>query len=169
LLLALLNALVFDLGQLDQPAKQIGDAELDLLVEKWTHFAGASLPVHRAVLLHRHFQTPPDLRPDPHPDRSGPAPAQGRTQSAIRTLAKELGINPNTVARAYLDLQHAGLVEMRHGSGTYVAQLLPRLTKRECLKRITEHVDALLAEARLLGVSTGDVIELIQERSRATR
>lgn len=45
-LLALLNVLVFDLGRLDQPVKQIGDAELELLVDKWTRFVGASLPVH---------------------------------------------------------------------------------------------------------------------------
>ena len=39
----------------------------------------------------------------------------------IRTLANELLINPNTVARAYLELEREGLVLKRHGSGTFVS------------------------------------------------
>jgi hypothetical protein len=69
-LLALLNALVFDLGQLNQPAKQIGEADLDLLVDKWTRFAGASLPVHtdfwprnEAFILDLFDKWSPDVMP----------------------------------------------------------------------------------------------------------
>ena len=46
----------------------------------------------------------------------------------IRVLAEQLVINPNTVARAYLELERAGLVAKRQGAGTYVAggPVLPR-------------------------------------------
>jgi GntR family transcriptional regulator len=40
---------------------------------------------------------------------------------SVRALALEHLINPNTVARAYLELEHAGLVAKRRGAGTYVA------------------------------------------------
>jgi GntR family transcriptional regulator len=40
---------------------------------------------------------------------------------AIRSLAEELVMNPNTVARAYRDLQHEGVLELRHGSGAFVS------------------------------------------------
>lgn len=40
---------------------------------------------------------------------------------AIRRVAEDLVINPNTVARAYRDLEHEGLIELRQGSGAFVA------------------------------------------------
>src|SRR5215467_88885 len=39
---------------------------------------------------------------------------------AIRKLAEELVMNPNTVVRAYRELEHEGIVELRHGSGAFV-------------------------------------------------
>jgi len=39
----------------------------------------------------------------------------------IRSLAEELVINPNTVAKAYRELEHAGVIELRHGAGAFVA------------------------------------------------
>jgi GntR family transcriptional regulator len=39
----------------------------------------------------------------------------------IRPLAEELVINPNTVAKAYRELQHEGVIELRHGAGAFVA------------------------------------------------
>jgi len=41
----------------------------------------------------------------------------------IRKLAEELVMNPNTVVRAYRELQHEGVIEVRHGSGAYVSEL----------------------------------------------
>src|SRR5258706_5015970 len=40
----------------------------------------------------------------------------------IRPLAQELVMNPNTVAKVYRELEHEGVIELRHGSGAYVAQ-----------------------------------------------
>jgi GntR family transcriptional regulator len=40
----------------------------------------------------------------------------------IRTLGEELVINPNTVIRAYRDLQHEGVIELRHGSGAFISE-----------------------------------------------
>src|SRR5437868_88213 len=44
----------------------------------------------------------------------------GDVLPGIRTLAQELVVSHNTVAKAYSELEHEGLIEMRHGSGAYV-------------------------------------------------
>ena len=45
----------------------------------------------------------------------------GEQLPGIRPLAEELVINPNTVARAYRELEHEGVIELRHGAGAFVA------------------------------------------------
>src|SRR5665213_3746876 len=44
----------------------------------------------------------------------------------IRKLAEDLVMNPNTVARAYRELEHEGMIELRHGSGAYISESLAR-------------------------------------------
>jgi GntR family transcriptional regulator len=82
----------------------------------------------------------------------------------IRVLAEQLRINPNTVARAYLELERAGLVTMRQGFGTKVAAGKAVLPKREKLRILSESADALLANARHLNVGLDEVITLLRER-----
>ena len=84
----------------------------------------------------------------------------------IRTLAEQLVINPNTVARAYLELEREGVVNKRHGSGTYVAQAASPLSRREKLKVLGQRTDALLAEAAHLDVSLDDLVELMNQHHR---
>ena len=45
----------------------------------------------------------------------------GEQLPGIRPLAEELVINPNTVAKAYRELEHAGIIELRHGAGAFVS------------------------------------------------
>jgi DNA-binding transcriptional regulator YhcF (GntR family) len=90
--------------------------------------------------------------------------APGEELPAIRVLADRLTINPNTVARAYRELEVAGVVAKRRTAGTYVSDAGSPLARRERLKILTERIDALLAEARQLGVRTDDVIDLMRQR-----
>ena len=95
--------------------------------------------------------------------------AAGRLQSGeelppIRVLAEQLTVNPNTVARAYLELEHAGIVTKRHGSGTYVSATRSPLSHGEKTKILGKRVDALLTEARHLDVELSDLIKLLRER-----
>jgi len=48
----------------------------------------------------------------------------GEQLPSVRQLAEELVINPNTVARAYRDLEHEGIIELRHGSGAFVGDAM---------------------------------------------
>jgi GntR family transcriptional regulator len=88
----------------------------------------------------------------------------GEELPPIRTLAEQLLINPNTVARAYRELELAGVVTKRRTAGTYVSDTTSPLARRERLKIVTERIDALLAEARQMKVDTEELIELIHER-----
>ncbi len=87
----------------------------------------------------------------------------------IRGLAAQLLVNPNTVARAYRELETAGVVTKRRTAGTYVSQRGSRLSREEQLKILTGRVDALLAEARQMDVSIDQVFEVIRCRDERMR
>lgn len=91
----------------------------------------------------------------------------GEELPPIRVLAEQLIVNPNTVARAYRELERAGLVEKRRTAGTYVSNTGSPLALSERRKIVTERVDGLLAEARQLGIGVDQVVELIVQRNRA--
>jgi GntR family transcriptional regulator len=93
--------------------------------------------------------------------------AAGEELPAIRTLAEQLVINPNTVARAYRELELAGVVEKRRTAGTYVSGAALRLARRERLKIIGERLDTLLAEARQMNIDTETLVELLRDRDEA--
>ena len=82
----------------------------------------------------------------------------------IRVLAEQLLINPNTVARVYRDLEAAGLLVSRRGSGTRVSEKGSPLAHGERLRVMTTLVDGLLVEANQLDFTAEDIIELIRER-----
>ncbi len=98
--------------------------------------------------------------------------AAGRLQPGeellpIRVLADQLTVNPNTVARAYLELERSGLVIKRHGAGTYVSGEASPLAHREKVKVLRQRVDALLVEAGHLDIGLDEVMDLLRERHRS--
>jgi GntR family transcriptional regulator len=95
--------------------------------------------------------------------------APGEEMPAIRVLAERLLINPNTVARAYRELEQAGVVTKRRTAGTYVADAgsPSPLARRERIRMVTERIDALLAEARQLNVGIDEILQLVRQRDEA--
>jgi GntR family transcriptional regulator len=98
--------------------------------------------------------------------------ASGRLQEGeelppIRVLAQQLLINPNTVARAYRELEIAGIVAKRSTNGTYISNAGSPLARRERLRILSERIDALLVEARQLGIDTDEIIDLLRQRDKA--
>jgi GntR family transcriptional regulator len=85
----------------------------------------------------------------------------------IRVLAERLLINPSTVARAYRELETAGIVEKRRTAGTYVSEQGSPLARRERIKILAERIDALLAEARQMNIAVDDVLKLVEQRNAA--
>jgi GntR family transcriptional regulator len=88
----------------------------------------------------------------------------GEELPPIRVLAEKLLINPNTVARAYRELETAGIVEKRRTAGTYVSDQGSPQARRERMRILAERVDGLLAEARQMDVSLAEVVKLIEQR-----
>jgi len=84
----------------------------------------------------------------------------------IRGLAEKLLINPNTVARAYRELETAGVLVKRLGAGTYVSGDGSPLAWTERIKILGERATALLTEAHQLGVPVEQLLQLIEQRSR---
>ena len=83
---------------------------------------------------------------------------------AVRKLAAELVINPNTVARAYTQLEQSGLVVTKSGSGTYVSD--PKLRSRDAadVSLLTERMDTIISRAINLGMDTEQIRDLFQDR-----
>ena len=97
----------------------------------------------------------------------GELPA-GEELPAIRMLAERVRVNPNTIARAYMELERAGRVTKRQGAGTYVAERSGRLSQAVLRKRIEGRVRELLVEAGEIGLVADDLIELIRKQGRKT-
>lgn len=94
--------------------------------------------------------------------------ASGRLQPgdelpSIRTLAEQLIVNPNTIARAYRELETAGVVEKRRTAGTFVAEAGSPLARKERLKLLKQRVDQLLVEAFQMGFGLDEVLKLVQQ------
>lgn len=88
----------------------------------------------------------------------------GEEMPPIRVLAERLLINPNTVARAYRELEIAGIVEKRRTAGTFVSGGGSPLARHEQVRILTQRVDALLAEAGQLDFSVDEVVDIIRRR-----
>ena len=76
---------------------------------------------------------------------------------SVRQLAIDLTINPNTVARAYLDLEHGGVIYKRAGQGTFVSTRAVEMSRRERLKIFKELLERALVEGANLQLSEGEM------------
>jgi len=91
----------------------------------------------------------------------------GEELPPIRTLALQLKVTPNTIVKAYGDLEVAGVVHKRQGSGTYVSEGRQRLASRERRRVIEQRIDALLAEAHQLNFTAEEILGMIRKRKAA--
>lgn len=83
---------------------------------------------------------------------------------SVRQLSRELVVNPNTVARAYTELEREGLLISRPGRGVYVAQPRNDLTRAARDRRLIEQLDRWLTEAVHLGYAADEVLRLVTQR-----
>src|SRR5664280_2429824 len=78
---------------------------------------------------------------------------EGEQLPTIRKVAEELAMNPNTVAKAYRDLQREGIVEVRHGLGVYVAESKTPSDKIVEMRRIGNLLRRAMEKGIALGLS----------------
>ncbi len=87
----------------------------------------------------------------------------GDALPSVRKLAAELAINPNTVVRAYQELESDGVIRTVQGGGTFVADGVPHLFKAERLRRLGPLAAQLAVEAHHLRVTEKEIMEMVQE------
>jgi GntR family transcriptional regulator len=88
----------------------------------------------------------------------------------VRQLAVDLRVNANTVARVYLDLERAGVIETRRGVGSFVSATPARAhPSRDRDRRVRAFVTRVLADADAAGLTLDDVIEALDEQRRDSR
>ena len=81
---------------------------------------------------------------------------------SVRTLSKEFKINPNTAHKVIAQLTAEGLLEVRPGIGTVVAQL-PKSRASERISLVANEVEQLVVEAKKLGMELDDVLDAVSE------
>lgn len=84
--------------------------------------------------------------------------APGAAVPSVRELAKQLRVNPNTIAKVYQHLIEAGTLETRRGEGTFVVAAPPGVPARERQKRLGEAAERFAITSAGLGVESGDAL-----------
>jgi GntR family transcriptional regulator len=91
----------------------------------------------------------------------------GELVPSVRELARELTINPNTVARAYRQLQADGVLESVRGTGLAVAEGAQPRCRTERVELIRDRLRQVLLEARRSRLDTGQLRSLIDSELAA--
>jgi GntR family transcriptional regulator len=86
----------------------------------------------------------------------------------VRQLAVDLSINPNTVARAYRELEIEGVLETQQGSGTFVGSVQAEIDELEKQRMLDQILTELLARASTYGFSLEDIVEGLRQRKEAS-
>jgi GntR family transcriptional regulator len=81
---------------------------------------------------------------------------------SVRQLAVDLKVNPNTVARAYLDLEIEGVIYKRQGAGTFVATQSVKVSKNERRRVVSELIEKALVEGVNLGLDEEELREAFE-------
>ena len=90
----------------------------------------------------------------------------GEQLPGIRPLAEQLVINPNTVAKAYRELEHEGIIELRHGTGAFVSGTARAKKMTDRLRAGQVIVGSAVERLRKSGI-TGDEIRRLFEAELA--
>jgi GntR family transcriptional regulator len=93
----------------------------------------------------------------------------GEQLPGIRPLAEELVINPNTVAKAYRELEHEGVIELRQGAGAFVSDSAPTRRDADRLRAAQAAVAAAIDKLRSRGVTDDEIRRLVEAELAGTR
>ena len=86
----------------------------------------------------------------------------GEQLPGIRPLAEQLVINPNTVAKAYRELEHEGVIELRHGAGAFVAATARTKKATDKLRAAQAIVAAAIERLHARGLSDEEIRRLFE-------
>jgi len=86
---------------------------------------------------------------------------------SVRELSERLGVNPNTVAKAYRDLEVMGLLYTRRGMGVYINKGIEGKCREECRRRVILRLHEVVSESKAAGLVKKDITKII-DKSIAT-
>ena len=92
----------------------------------------------------------------------------GTQLPTVRQLAVDLSINPNTVIRAYREMEIEGLLETHQGSGTFVGDRKPEIDDLERLRMLDQIITEMLARASSYGLTLDEVLKGLQTRKEGS-
>ena len=87
----------------------------------------------------------------------------------VRQLAVDLSVNPNTVVRAYRELEIEGTLDTQQGSGTFVGNSRPDVDRLERRRMLDQILTDMLARASSYGFTLDEVLEGLRQRKEETR
>jgi GntR family transcriptional regulator len=90
----------------------------------------------------------------------------GEPLPSIRDLAAAVIVNPNTVARAYRELEQEGVISTQRGRGSFVAERARPDAERDLRAHLGRVMDETVAEARRFGLDDAAVRDLLEDRLR---
>jgi GntR family transcriptional regulator len=89
----------------------------------------------------------------------------GDSLPSVRSLARQLRVNPATVVQAYRDLASDGFVEIRHGQGTFVREVAQHLREEEKEAQATQLVRRVIQDAARRGIGVEDLARAFDRES----
>jgi GntR family transcriptional regulator len=90
----------------------------------------------------------------------------GDQMPSVRELAIELTVNPNTIVKAYQELERDGVIKTVRGVGTFVAEKEIKIVHEERVKVLLGAIDRVLIEAHHLGFSEDEVRKFMEDRMK---
>lgn len=87
----------------------------------------------------------------------------GTKLPSIRGFSRELKINPTTVTRIYKELEHQGIIVLRHGQGAFIVEPKHRPARKLAAKTIRPKAETLLVEGLRLGLNREEIIEVLKQ------
>jgi GntR family transcriptional regulator len=88
---------------------------------------------------------------------------RGDALPSVRRLAADLRVSPNTVARAYQNLERDGVLRTVPGGRTYVADSSPRLLKSEKIRRLRPYARQIAVEGKQLQLDPLEIVQLVRQ------
>jgi GntR family transcriptional regulator len=95
--------------------------------------------------------------------------ASGHQLPTVRQVAVDLEINPNTVVRAYRELEIRGVLETQQGTGTFVSQQKVKRDDLERQRQLNQLVGEFVSRAGAAGFTIEDLLEQLHDRQSETQ
>lgn len=82
---------------------------------------------------------------------------------SVREMSSLITTNPNTVSRAYMELERQGVTETVRGKGTYVSSDYKPRVEEERMEKLKEDIKKIIVEAHYMGITKEEILKIINE------